>query len=416
MSSFELTTRMQCIKRSAGRSATAAVAYRAADRIHCDREGRTHDYTRKQGVERSGIELPEGSPEMTRAELWNLAEQRETRRNSQTAREYLISLPHEISPAGRVAVVREVSRHMVDRFGVAVDWSLHEPGRDGDERNFHAHIMLTTRRMERGQLTEKTRELDDRRTGPELVKELRLFTAEAMNRQLDREYPGGRPVTVEWASFKERGIEREPTQHEGPSRIRDDRQQDRDRDPRHERERAALDQRHGERMHDLQERQEQERERKRVQWLQEARTRAKEIRERVEAAERADGPLRGFKRLAVWLTGRTARYNAARLERRAERNDQAQQELEALRQEYRDRRLALHREHTAVRDDVTARNDQERERLVDRHEREREQDRKSRREAKRLERIKRSRRRSPSRERDQSRNRGDSWEITRDLT
>jgi hypothetical protein len=147
VSSFELTTRMQCIKRSAGRSATAAVAYRAADRIHCDREGRTHDYTRKQGVERSGIELPEGSPEMTRAELWNLAEQRETRRNSQTAREYLISLPHEISPAGRVAVVREVSRHMVDRFGVAVDWSLHEPGRDGDERNFHAHIMLTTRRM-----------------------------------------------------------------------------------------------------------------------------------------------------------------------------------------------------------------------------------------------------------------------------
>ena len=39
------------VKRSAGRSAVAAAAYREAERIACKREGRVRDYEREEEVE-----------------------------------------------------------------------------------------------------------------------------------------------------------------------------------------------------------------------------------------------------------------------------------------------------------------------------------------------------------------------------
>ncbi|MFX9295560.1 MobA/MobL family protein, partial [Acinetobacter baumannii] len=38
---------VKTVARSAGRSATAAIAYRAGEKIYCEREGREHDYSRK---------------------------------------------------------------------------------------------------------------------------------------------------------------------------------------------------------------------------------------------------------------------------------------------------------------------------------------------------------------------------------
>jgi len=43
------------ISRSKGRSATAASAYRAAERVVDHRTGEVHDYTRKHGVAHSEI-------------------------------------------------------------------------------------------------------------------------------------------------------------------------------------------------------------------------------------------------------------------------------------------------------------------------------------------------------------------------
>ena len=87
MASYHLS--VKTIKRSAGRTATAAAAYRAGERIECQREGRLHDYTSKQGIEETFIVAPENAPSWAqdRAALWNAAEDRETRRNSVTARE-----------------------------------------------------------------------------------------------------------------------------------------------------------------------------------------------------------------------------------------------------------------------------------------------------------------------------------------
>src|SRR3546814_8672489 len=61
MASFHLA--VKAIGRSAGRSATAAAAYRAGVEITDERTGLVHDYTRKQGVEHSELMLPTDAPE-----------------------------------------------------------------------------------------------------------------------------------------------------------------------------------------------------------------------------------------------------------------------------------------------------------------------------------------------------------------
>ena len=94
-----LPSRSTAFTCSAGRSATAAAAYRSASLILCDREGRVHDYSRKAGVEHAVILVPEDAPAWAqdRAALWNAAEARETRSNSVTAREWELALPAELA-------------------------------------------------------------------------------------------------------------------------------------------------------------------------------------------------------------------------------------------------------------------------------------------------------------------------------
>ena len=141
--------RASVVSRSQGRSATAAIAYRAAERITDRRTGLVFDYAAKAGVEHAEILAPDHAPDWVRdrAELWNRVEEAETRRNSQVAREVRVALPSELTHAERVELVRGfVREQFVDR-GMVADVALHAPGRDGDERNHHAHILLTTREL-----------------------------------------------------------------------------------------------------------------------------------------------------------------------------------------------------------------------------------------------------------------------------
>ena len=138
------------ISRSQGRSATAAVAYRVAERIEDRRTGLTFDYAARGGVDHTEILAPDHAPDWVRdrSELWNRVEESETRKNSQVAREVRVALPAELTHEARVALVREFAQaQFVDR-GMVADIALHAPGRDGDERNHHAHILLTTRELD----------------------------------------------------------------------------------------------------------------------------------------------------------------------------------------------------------------------------------------------------------------------------
>jgi hypothetical protein len=102
----------------------------------------------------------------------------------------------------------------VERHGCAADVCIHAPGKDGDDRNHHAHILLTTRRLGPEGFGEKTRELDDQKTGPQIVTQWRERFAQLQNERL-RE--AGHSVQVDHRSHAERGLDAEPTRHLGPA-------------------------------------------------------------------------------------------------------------------------------------------------------------------------------------------------------
>ena len=186
MASYHLS--VKTIKRSAGRSAVAAAAYRVGERIECQREGRVHDYTRKQGIEETFIVTPENAPAWAqdRSTLWNEADASEIRRNSVTAREWELALPSEISDEDRSQITREFAEELVKRYGVAVDVAIHAPHREGDQRNHHAHVLTSTRRLEPEGFTAKTRVLDSARTGGVEIEQMRGVWAELQNKALER--------------------------------------------------------------------------------------------------------------------------------------------------------------------------------------------------------------------------------------
>ncbi len=221
---------IKIISRSDGRSATAAAAYRAGARIDCEREGRTHDYTRKQGIEASFIHAPAGAPDWVqdRATLWNKAEEAEVRSNARVAREWELALPHELSAAQRRQLASDYARALVDRYGAAVDVSIHAPHRQGDQRNHHAHIMVTTRQVGPDGFGAKTRVLDDRTTGPKEIEATREMWADMQNERLHQadvaERVDHRSLEAQRAEAQVRGdqasaamLDRPPEKHMGPS-------------------------------------------------------------------------------------------------------------------------------------------------------------------------------------------------------
>lgn len=146
------------IGRSTGGNAVAAAAYRSGEKLH-DGE-KTHDYTRKQAVVESFILAPSGAQEWAtdRAELWSTVEQTERRKDSQLAREIIISLPRELSLKAGAEVVKDfVTRELVSR-GMVADVSIHNPMAGDGKSNPHAHIMLTMRGLEGEGFGKKCRE------------------------------------------------------------------------------------------------------------------------------------------------------------------------------------------------------------------------------------------------------------------
>jgi len=205
---------VKTISRSSGRSATAAAAYRAGVAITDERTGEHHDYRRKSGVERTVLLLPNNSPQwaMDRAALWNAAETAEKRKNSTVAREFEIALPSELNVDQRIRLACSFAHALVKRHGCAADVAIHAPNKEGDERNYHAHILLTTRRLGANGFTEKTRELDDQKSGE--VLRWREYFSELQNTYL---ISAGIEEQVSHQTLEAQGIDRIPTQHLGPA-------------------------------------------------------------------------------------------------------------------------------------------------------------------------------------------------------
>jgi len=205
---------VQAFKRSEGRSSVAGAAYRSATALLDRRLEMLFDYTAKGGVAFTGLMAPQSAPAAfaDREQLWNAAETADKRADSRTAREILISLPHELSDDQRHALVRAfVSQSLVAR-GMIADYGIHYPDAHGDARNHHAHIMVTTRRVGPDGFGLKARDWDN----PDAVKALRLEWAQLQNQHL-RQHLGPDAPQVSHLSLAAQGQGREPTIHLGPS-------------------------------------------------------------------------------------------------------------------------------------------------------------------------------------------------------
>ncbi|MGO7688503.1 Ti-type conjugative transfer relaxase TraA [Rhizobium ruizarguesonis] len=223
---------MKPIARSGGRSAVASAAYRAAERLTNERDGLTHDFSNRTGVEHAEIVLPAGSSAywaMKRSALWNAAERAEKRSDARIAREFEIALPHELSAEQRLALTRAFAEDLANRYGAAVDFAIHRPGGGSDIRNSHAHLMMTTRQLTETGLGDKTllerenRWLLANHLPPSQLqlKDLRQAWEHLANRHLAM---AGHDIRIDHRSHLEAGLTIAPTEHVGVHATRIDRQ------------------------------------------------------------------------------------------------------------------------------------------------------------------------------------------------
>ena len=158
--------RFNVVSRMQGKSAVAAAAYRAGEKLKSEYDGLTYDYTKKHWVEDKEIILPETAPceYKDRQTLWNAVESAEKRRDSSLARDILLALPNEMTRDQQLEIVREFVMKNFVEYGYAVDICIHNPpvsdimGRKLDKdgrftnkieemtfRNPHAHVLATMR-------------------------------------------------------------------------------------------------------------------------------------------------------------------------------------------------------------------------------------------------------------------------------
>ncbi len=206
------------ISRSVGRSAVAAAAYRAGQRIVDERTGDVHDYSKKRGVLSASVVLPGGGQHGDRMAFWNAVEQHHKRKDAVLAREVVVALPAELPTGAAEGLALQLAQEIADRYQVAVDCAVHLPSsRAGDERNVHAHLLMTACHVEAdGTLGKKAVELDPihcKRTGiQDSVSWLRPRWSEMVNAKLSEQ---GSQSRVTHLSNRAQGKHELPTIHVG---------------------------------------------------------------------------------------------------------------------------------------------------------------------------------------------------------
>jgi ATP-dependent exoDNAse (exonuclease V) alpha subunit len=203
------------VRRSAGRTVTAAAAYRAGELIEDARTGLAFDYRRRRGVAHAEIIAPAGAPAWMhdRARLWNAVEAVEKRKDAQLARDLDMALPHELTPAQRLDLVRGYVRAAFVSDGMVADVAIHAPCRRGaDRRNHHVHILLTMRGIDGDGFGPKARAWNDTAK----LEAWRALWAEHVNRALEL---AGASARVDHRSLAAQGIERVAGIHLGPAVV-----------------------------------------------------------------------------------------------------------------------------------------------------------------------------------------------------
>jgi len=220
--------------RAKGHSALAAAAYRSGQVLYDERTGETFDYRQYRATHGnaalSEIYLPADAPEefQDRGFLWNSAEAAEKtkagayKNSAAICRDNVAALPHELTLEQNKKLVADFAKWRVERYGTAVDASIHAPDEKGSDKNWHVHFLETTRVLdEKGFGGKSELELSGKKkmelglaTGQEQVKEMRTAWANHVNAALKA---AGHDVRVTEKSYRDLGIDKKPTIHEGPA-------------------------------------------------------------------------------------------------------------------------------------------------------------------------------------------------------
>ena len=228
------------IKRSAGRTAVAAAAYRAGEKLYNEWDGLTHDYTAKGGVIHTDIMLPVHAPPeyADRSILWNAVEQVEKRRDAQLCYSFDIALQNELTMKENIALAQEFVRRYFVSEGMICDLAVHNPDKDGGIENPHFHVLAPIRSVdENGKWQNKQRReyhldengerirkpdgtlsfdavpLTDWGT-PEKLEYWREKWAELVNEKFAAK---GLSHRIDHRSYEDQGLDVIPTVHEGPN-------------------------------------------------------------------------------------------------------------------------------------------------------------------------------------------------------
>jgi hypothetical protein len=248
------------ISRGKGHNIVAAAAYRAGQELtdtnKFNPDAATYDYSKKHGVVVSDIILPttliDQDFTIDRQTLWSSVEQSETttrsvkgsrlKQSARLGREWLLSLPSELSDNENEQLTREFTTKLVNDLGVIADYSIHRPspydikpkkfvGDDEkrtpvapDDRNIHAHIMFTTRKAdldpngvlvfkdkadsERSELWRQQQKLCN---GGDYIKEIREMWSTMLNKALEQK--NILPVTAK--SYADLGLNIVPQHKQG---------------------------------------------------------------------------------------------------------------------------------------------------------------------------------------------------------
>lgn len=197
---------VKVISRSSGASAVAAGAYRSGEKILDEKTGLTHDYTKKEGVDHTQIIAPDDAPEWVydRSTLWNEVEACEKRKDSQLCREIQVALPKELSLEQNKKLVCEFIQEQCVSKGMIADLVIHH----AKEKNPHAHILLTTRSIQKDGFGPKNRDWNKK----EVLESWRESWQEKANHHLQRH---GHESKIDHRTLEAQGIDRIPQIHIG---------------------------------------------------------------------------------------------------------------------------------------------------------------------------------------------------------
>lgn len=196
-------------KQRSGYRVVAAAAYRSGQTLTDAHYGMKHRYGHRKDVAVSEMLVPEDAPEWAqdRETFWNSVESHETLSTARLARDLVVSLPHQLEAPQRRSLALEFGMWLRDRYHTVVDVNVHDPPESGDDRNFHAHLLMATRSVDAEGFGKKLRVLDARATGPQEVRIIRETWAELANAALAA---AGVDDRIDHRSHRERGLQAVP--------------------------------------------------------------------------------------------------------------------------------------------------------------------------------------------------------------